>query len=241
MEPHPELCRVNKTLTTLHDRLQDKLESGILPRDLESFASDYFLDQQSQPAFPGYNGYEHVLSVAVNDEVAHVPPVQRRPFRTGDLVTIDCAARLNGWHADLARTHAVQPAPPGIRSLASAPDRALDEVSPIVQGGASVEDISRAIYKYGRSRGLGVVTFVGGHAIGKQLHADPRIPNAPSGTEEILEPGTAVALEPIYTLGKDNVEVLEDGWTIRTENGTLSAHSENVLFLTEEHSQTLGY
>ncbi len=239
-DDHP-FRRVNAVLQMLHDRIESMLTPGVPASRVDDVSDEFLRDQGVEAAFPGYNGYRHTISLCRNEEVVHSPPAENKVLRDGDLVTVDCAARLEGWFGDLARSTVVGEGRPGLRALARAPGDAVREGLDRLRPGTPVAEFSRHVQQFGRSRGFGIVTEFGGHGIGRSLHQPPTVPNAPVDSDDaVFREGMAVAVEPIYTLGGGAVRIEPDGWTARTKDGSLCAHSETVVHLTEDGPEILA-
>jgi methionyl aminopeptidase len=178
----------------------------------------------SNPPFPG------VICASVNDEVVHGIPSPRRRLADGDLVSIDIGCIVDGWHADCARTWIVGDVPREVRDLVDATRRGMEAGIAAAVPGNRLGDVGHAIETVAHERGYGIVRPFVGHGIGRAMHEEPQVPNyGRPGTGMLIEAGMCFAIEPMFNLGGDDVFVEDDGWTVRTSDGGLSAHFENTI------------
>lgn len=208
---------------------------GATTRDLDAVAEKVIRDAGARPSFLGYHGYPATLCVSVNDEVVHGIPGSRT-IGDGDVVSIDCGAIVRGYHADAALTVCVGNVPDAVRRMVSVCSDALDAGLAAVRAGGRVSDIGAAVESFVRPHGYGLVEEYTGHGIGRALHEDPSVPNvAPRGPGRgaRLQPGIVLAIEPMLTLGSPRVDVLDDDWTVVTQDGSMAAHFEHTIALTE--------
>ena len=214
---------------------RDVLAPGVTTRDLDAAAEKVIRDAGARPSFLGYHGFPATLCVSVNDEVVHGIPGSR-VIQDGDVVSIDCGAIVRGYHADSAVTVCVGDVPQDVRAMVDVCEESLRRGLAAVRDGGRLSDIGAAIESYVRPFGYGLVEDYTGHGIGRALHEDPSVPNvAPKGPGRglKLQPGIVLAIEPMVTLGGRRVEVLDDDWTVVTEDGKPAAHFEHTVALTE--------
>ena len=222
--------------------IRDQARVGVTTADLDKAAEDLIRSKGATPSFLGYHGYTGSLCVSVNEEVVHGIPGPRT-LGLGDLVSIDCGAILDGWHGDAAISLIV-----GGREAGSAPDLALMDAteasmwagiaalavgSPLYDVGAAVED---CIVDAARADGLtyGIIEDYVGHGIGTEMHQDPQVPNyRVRDRGPIVRSGVTVAIEPMVTLGSAETDVLDDEWTVVTQDGSRAAHWENSVAVTD--------
>ena len=222
--------------------LRAEVRPGLTTGDLDTAAEDFIRSKNATPSFLGYHGYTASLCVSVNDEVVHGIP-GRRALERGDLVSIDCGAILDGWHGDAAISLIV-----GGREAGSAHDLALMDAteasmwagiaalgvgSPLYDVGAAVED---CIVDAARVDGAtyGIIEDYVGHGIGTEMHQDPQVPNyRVRDRGPLVRSGVTVAIEPMVTLGSAETDVLDDGWTVVTQDGSRAAHWENTVAVTD--------
>lgn len=192
------------------------------------------------PNFLNYNGYPAAICVSVNDEVVHGIPSKHRIIREGDIVSLDAGLIYEGYHSDAARTHAVGEISPEAKKLIEVTRQSFFEGIKYAKAGHHLHEISKAIGDYAESFGYGVVRDLCGHGIGTSLHEDPQIPNFSQRSRGIrLQPGMTLAIEPMINIGRPEVRWLDDDWTVVTEDGSLSAHYENTILITEGEPEIL--
>jgi methionyl aminopeptidase len=221
----------------VHDVLEELARAvapGVTTAELDRLAADATRARGAAPAFLGYHGYPAALCISVNDEVVHGIP-SSRTLREGDLVGLDFGVVLDGWFGDAARTVPVgAPSEGAVRLMAAARDALAAGIAAARPGGR-VGDIGAAVQALVESRGFSVVRDFVGHGIGRRLHEPPHVPNfGRAGTGETLRPGMVLAIEPMVNAGAADVEVLDDGWTAVTADGSLSAHFEHTVAVTEK-------
>ena len=239
-----ESCKV---VAQLYQKLEKEIKPGMTTLELDQIAEKEMRRLGAIPAQKGYNpGVKGVprfpssICVSINDEVIHGIPSKYRIIKEGDIVSIDTVALKNGFHGDAARTFVIGKIPKETQRLIDVTKQAFFEGIKYAKPGNRVGDISHAIGEYVRSQGYSVVKEFQGHGIGKEMHEDPGIPNyGKAGRGLRLEPGMTLAVEPMVIQGKPNILELEDGWTIVTEDGSLAAHYENTILITEKEPKIL--
>jgi methionyl aminopeptidase len=207
---------------------------GITTGELDAIAEDHIRSRGAVPSFKGYHGFPGSLCVSVNDEVVHGIPGDR-VIDDGDVVSIDCGAIVDGWHGDAAVTVAVGDVPDEVRELIRVTEEARWHGIAAARLGGRVTDISHAVETYVRGQGsYGILEDYVGHGIGSEMHQPPNVPNyGRPGRGPRLVRGLALAVEPMVVLGSPDTRVLDDDWTVVTEDGRWAAHSENTFTLTE--------
>ena len=216
--------------------VREAVEPGVTTRDLDAVAEKVIRDAGAVPSFLGYHGYPATLCLSVNDEVVHGIPGDR-VIEHGDVVSIDCGAIVGGYHGDSAVTVCVGEVAPDVRQLVDVTREALARGLAAVRDGGRLSDIGAAIEAYVRPFGYGVVDEYTGHGIGRSLHEDPPVPNvAPKGPGRGLKltTGLVLAVEPMVTLGSKLVRLLEDDWTVVTQDGLPAAHFEHTIAITDD-------
>lgn len=219
-------------LDVLHDRIRPGVSTGELDQIAarmirEAGATSSFLGYGSNPPFPG------VICASINDEVVHGIPSPRRRLAEGDIVSIDIGCIVDGWHADCARTWSVGPVARELSDLIDTTRRGMEAGIQAAVPGNRLGDVGHAIESVAHERGYGIVRPFVGHGIGRAMHEDPQVPNyGRPGTGLLIEPGMCFAIEPMFNLGGDDVVVADDGWTVRTVDGSISAHFENTIAIT---------
>jgi len=212
--------------------LQDIITPGISTLDLDQEAETLILKLGGRPAFKGYNGFPRSICVSINEEVIHGIPKRSVKIREGDIVSLDVGVEYNGYYADSAVTVAVGKISPEIKRLLEVGKEALEIGVSYAKPGNHLSDISHAIESYVLANNMSVVKSFVGHGIGRKLHEEPQIPNfGPPGQGPILEPGFALAIEPMVNLGTEDVIILEDGWTVITKDRKPSCHFEHTIIV----------
>lgn len=239
-----EVCKV---VALTYQELEKKIKSGMSTWELDKIAENKMRSLGAIPAEKGYNiGIKGVppfpasLCVSINDEVIHGIPSKNRIIKEGDVVSIDTVALKNGYNGDAARTFIVGKVSKDAERLVQVTKQAFFEGIQYAKAGNRIGDVCHAIGEYVHSQGYSVIKEFQGHGIGKAMHEDPGIPNyGKAGRGVRLEPGMTLAIEPMVIAGKPNVLELEDGWTIVTEDGSLAAHYENTILITEKEPEIL--
>jgi methionyl aminopeptidase len=212
---------------------------GLTTLELDALAERNIRARGALPAFKGYRGFPNTLCASINEQVVHGIPSKRR-LKAGDIIGLDLGAKWEGYYGDAAVTVPVGEVPAGTECLLATAREALylgiKEVSP----GKHLSDISHAIQQHAETRGYGVVRAFVGHGIGTALHEEPQVPNfGPPGRGPRLKVGMVLAIEPMVNIGHADVEILDDGWTVVTADGQLSAHFEHTVAITDDGPQIL--
>ena len=222
------------------DLMQRTVKPGMTTGELDEIAEDHIRSRGAVPSFKGYHGFPASLCVSVNDEVVHGIPGDR-VIADGDVVSIDCGAIVEGWHGDAAVTVAVGEVPDDVRELIRVTEEAMWRGIAAASLGGRVTDISHAVETYVRSQGgYGILEDYVGHGIGSAMHQPPNVPNyGRPGRGPKLVRGLALAVEPMVVLGAPETRVLDDDWTVVTEDGSWAAHAENTFTLTPDGAWVL--
>ena len=230
-------------LAGILDVLRAEIRPGVSTADLDRIAERMMVDAGAVPSFKGYGSnppFPGVICASLNDEVVHGIPSPTRRLVEGDLVSIDIGCIVDGWHADCARSWAVGSVPAEVAELIDATRRGMEAGIAAAVAGNRLGDVGHAIESVAREHGYGIVRPFVGHGIGRAMHEEPQVPNyGRPGTGMLIEPGMCFAIEPMFNLGGDEVYVTDDGWTVRTVDGALSAHFENTIAVTENGPQRL--
>jgi methionyl aminopeptidase len=222
------------------DAVEKAVAPGATTDDLDAIAEAEIRRQGARPAFIGYRGYPKTLCTSVNDEVVHGIP-GRRVLREGDVVGIDCGAVFAGYFGDAARTVPVGKIAPDAAELLAVTRKALDAGIAAARPGGRVSDIGAAVEAVALVHGYGVVRDFVGHGVGTALHEEPQVPNyGPGGRGSQLKAGMVLAIEPMFNLGRAEVSVDPDGWTVRTRDHSTSAHFEYTIALEPQGAVILG-
>jgi methionyl aminopeptidase len=219
---------------------RESVRPGMTTDELDRLAEGFIRDHGAVPSFKGYHGFPKTLCVSVNDEIVHGIPGPRR-LESGDIVSIDCGAIVEGWHGDAAITVALGDVSNDVRQLLAVCERALWEGIGAAAVGGNVTDISHAVEMYVRDAGpYGIVEDYVGHGIGSSMHMAPNVPNVGvPGHGPRLVRGMALAVEPMLTLGGIETDLLQDDWTVVTRDKSLAAHFEHTFTLTREGTWVL--
>ena len=232
-----------RILAGILEVLRAELRPGVTTGYLDEIAERMIRDAGAVPSFKGYGSnppFPGSICASVNDEVVHGIPSPTRRLSDGDLVSIDIGCILDGWHADCARTWAIGRVPREVSELIDATRRGMEAGSAAAVPGNRIGDIGHAIESLAQRHGYGVVRPFVGHGIGQSMHEEPQVPNyGRAGTGLLIEAGMCFAIEPMYNLGGDEVFVEDDGWTVRTADGALSAHFENTVAVTDRGAEVL--
>ncbi|MDD5826343.1 MAG: type I methionyl aminopeptidase [Bacilli bacterium] len=235
-----ELMRKAGYLVSLtHQYLKPFIKAGITTKELDTLAERFIKEHDGIPTCKGYEGYPATLCVSVNDEVVHGIPGKRK-LKNGDIVSIDMVIGYHGYQGDAAWTYAVGDISEEKKYLMEHTEKALYEGIKQVKPGNHIGDISHAVETYATKYNLGVVKELVGHGIGTEMHEDPDVPNyGKAGTGPKLKPGMVICIEPMLNLGSASVGILDDDWTIVTEDGSSSAHYEHTVLVTEDGYEIL--
>ena len=239
-----EACKV---VALTYEKLEKEIKPGMTTYELDQIAEKTIRSLGAIPAQKGYDSgirgvpkFPASICVSINDEVIHGIPSKNRIIKNGDVVSIDTVALKDGFNGDAARTFIVGKSSKEAQRLVEVTKQAFFEGIKFAKPGYRIGDISHAIGEYVRSQGYSVVKEFQGHGIGREMHEDPGIPNyGKAGRGMKIEPGMTLAIEPMVIQGKPNILELDDGWTIITEDGSLAAHYENTILITEKEPKIL--
>ena len=232
-----ESCRL---LAIVHKEMEEAIRPGMSTKDIDILGDSLIRKLGCIPNFKNYNGYPASICVSVNDEVVHGIPHKNRILQEGDIVSLDAGLIYKGYHSDAARTHAVGQISPEAQRLIDATRESFFAGIKMAKQGNYLYDISNAIDASISRYGYGIVTDLVGHGIGTKLHEDPQIPNfAQRRKGPKLQAGMTLAVEPMINMGRPDVEWLDDDWTVVTEDGSLSAHYENTILITDGEPEIL--
>jgi len=232
-----ESCRL---LAIVHKELEESVRPGMSTKDIDIIGDNLIRKLGCVPNFMNYNGYPASICVSVNDEVVHGIPARERILQEGDIVSLDAGLIYQGYHSDAARTHGVGEISPEARALINVTRQSFFEGIKLAKAGNHLFDISNAIAAYVKPFGYGIVRELVGHGIGTSLHEDPQIPNFEQRRRGLkLQAGMTLAIEPMINMGRADVELLDDNWTVVTEDGSWSAHYENTVLITDGEPEIL--
>jgi len=237
------MAAAGRLVADVLDRLEAEVRPGVTTAELDALAEQLIRGAGATPSFIGVPGrlapFRHSLCVSIDDEVVHGVPGARR-IADGQIVSIDAGAIVDGWHGDAARTFIVGEVPEATRRLVETTRRAMQAGIAAAFPGGYLSDISGAIEDVANEAGYGIVRSFVGHGIGTQMHEEPQVTNyRASGRGRRLEPGLCLAIEPMLTLGSHEVRVTDDGWTVVTADGSLAAHWEHTIAITDQGPRIL--
>ncbi len=227
-------------LADVMDRLRASVRPGLSTLEIDQDVEALIVKRGARPAFKGYRGFPATVCVSINDEVVHGIPSARRKISEGDIVGLDLGCIVDGYHADCAFTLAVGAVAPAVQKLLDVTRESLDLAIKECWPGRRLSDVSHAVQSHVEAHGLSVVRAFVGHGIGRALHEEPQVPNfGDPGRGPQLRPGMALAIEPMVTMGSWEVKILDDGWTAVTRDGSLAAHFEHTVAVTEGEPEVL--
>jgi methionyl aminopeptidase len=233
--------RAGRVVAGALDRVRQMAAPGVSTGELDAAAEEFIGSRGAVPSFKGYRGFPATICASLNEEIVHGIP-GRRELAEGDLLKVDCGAIVDGYHADSAVTIAVGPVDEEAERLMRVTEACLKSGIAVVQAGARVSDISRAVQTTAEGAGFTVVTEYTGHGVGRALHEDPKVPNYVTRGRWINDPelqvGCTLAIEPMVNVGTSRTRVQDNGWTVVTRDGELSAHFEHTVAV-EEHGPVI--
>ncbi len=228
-----------------HAAMREALRPGISTAELDAIAARVIAEAGAKPAFLGYppgspHPYPATINASINHELVHGIPRPDRILQEGDIISLDCGTIYNGFVADSAWTYAIGEVSPAVRRLLEVTEQALWIGIQASQAGRDSSEVSKAIQRYVESQGYSVVREYTGHGVGRAMHEEPQIPNwwprrasAYGWRSVLLKPGMTYALEPMVNAGRPETRVLDDHWTVVTRDGSLCAHFEHTIAVTE--------
>ena len=234
-----QMRRAGRIVAEVLALVESELQPGVSTAHLDRIAEKYIRDAGAVPSFKGYHGYPASLCISIDDEVVHGIPGDR-VIREGQIVSIDAGAIYQGWHGDGARTFIIgEPDPEADRLVTTTRTAMMAGIAAALPGNR-IGDIAAAVEDIASGGGYGIVRQYVGHGIGTAMHEEPQVPNFRSGTRGMqLVPGICLAIEPMLTLGDPEVETRPDGWTVVTRDGSLAAHFEHTITITEQGPKIL--
>lgn len=234
------MTEAGRILAIVHDELGKVLRPGMTTLDIDRLGEEIIRSYDCIPSFLDYNGYPASICVSVNDEVVHGIPNGRRVLKDGDIVGLDAGVIYKGYHSDAARTHGIGEISREAEELIRVTRECFFEGIKYAKEGNHLFEISEAIGRHAEAHGYGVVRDLCGHGIGAKLHEAPEIPNYAVNRKGMkLRAGMTLAIEPMINMGSYQVEWLDDDWTVVTKDGSLSAHYENTVLITEGEPKLL--
>ena len=224
-----------RILTEVKALLLKLVRPGISTKEIDAEVETLILSRGAASAFKGYRGYPATVCTSINEEVVHGIPSPKRKLKDGDIIGLDLGCIVEGYYGDCAVTLPVGVVPARVQELIDVTRESLDKAIVQCRVGNRIGDISHAVQTHCESHGFGVVRAFVGHGIGRALHEEPQVPNfGDAGRGPALKAGMVLAIEPMVTMGSWEVQVLEDGWTAVTTDGSMAAHFEDTIAITED-------
>ena len=240
-----KMRRAGAVVGEILDLIEAEIAPGVSTAHLDAIAEAHIREAGAVPSFKGYPGinpdrpFPASVCISIDDEIVHGIPGDRT-IRTGQIVSVDAGAILDGWHGDAARTFYVGDPPPPVAALIDRTRRAMMAGIAAAVPGNHIEDISLAVEAVAREGRLGLIRQFVGHGIGTEMHEEPQVPNFRTGRPgRKLEAGLCLAIEPMFTLGGHDTRIQPDDWTVVTADGSLAAHFEHSIAVTENGPEIL--
>lgn len=231
--------RAGKIVADTLDALQEALEPGISTAELDAIAEKVIRDAGASPSFKGYRGFPASICASPNHVIVHGIPSTMK-LEEGDIISLDVGAFLDGFHADSAWTFPVGEVDPKAAELLKVTEASLDAALEQCRPGNRLGDVGFAVQNVAEPAGFSIVREYAGHGVGRALHEEPSIPNyGPAGRREVLAPGMTLAIEPMVNAGGPGTKTLADGWAVVTADGSLSAHFEHTVAITDKGHEVL--
>ena len=229
-------------LTKTLDLLEKSVKAGMSTKELDLMAENFILSHEGcTPGFKGYRGFTGSICTSLNEEAVHGIPSEKRIIKEGDIIGIDCGVYYKGLHTDACRTVIIGEVAPEVRNFVKVTKESLQRGVKQIKPGGRIGDISAAIQETLERYDYGIVIDCTGHGVGHNLHEPPEIMNAgEKGTGEVMQPGMVLAIEPISAMGDGDIETADDDWTLYTVDGSLSAHFEQTVLVTETGYEILA-
>jgi methionyl aminopeptidase len=232
--------RAGHILADVVDVVRGSVRPGVSTLELDEEVEAFIRARGATPAFKGYRGFPATVCVSINEEVVHGIPSAHRRLKEGDIVGLDLGCIVEGYYADRAFTLPVGDVPPKVQALLDVTRRSLALAIEQCRPGRRLSDISHAVQRHVEGEGFSIVRAFVGHGIGRALHEDPQVPNfGEPGRGPALRRGMVLAIEPMVTMGSWEVRILDDGWTAVTRDGSLAAHFEHTIAITDGDPEVL--
>lgn len=223
----------------VHCAMKDAVKEGVTTKELDELAYKIIKENKADATFLGYHGFPGTICASVNEQVVHGIPSHDIILKKGDIVSIDVGATFKGFVGDSAWTYAVGEISEEKKLLLKATEESLFAGLEFMKSGEKLENVAGAIEDVAKSYNLGIVRQYGGHGVGRQMHEDPFVFNYRTNNTLILQKGMTIAIEPMINLGCDDVEVLDDKWTVVTKDKKASAHFEHTVHVTDNGPEIL--
>ena len=227
-------------VSEMHKYIKPFIKEGVTTLELDKLCEDFIVSHDAVPSCKGYEDFPCTLCTSVNEVVVHGIPNKNKKLKNGDIITIDVVIGYKGYQGDAAWTYAVGEIDDDKKYLMEHTEKALYEGLKQVKPGNRIGDISFAVQEYAEKHNLGIVRELCGHGIGKEMHEEPEVPNfGTPNTGARLKPGMVICIEPMLTFGHRNVWLLDDEWTVVTQDGKPAAHYEHTVLVTEDGYEIL--
>jgi methionyl aminopeptidase len=228
-----------KLAAEAHELLRGMLAPGVTTAQLDRAAHDFIVGRGGYPSFLGFNGFPGSICASINEELLHGIPGERALIE-GDSISIDIGVVLDGYQGDTARTWAVGTVSEDVKALIAATEACFWHAAPLLREGARLGDYAAAAQAFAEAHGYGVVRGYAGHGVGRKMHEDPEVPNwGRAGSGPLLRSGMTLAVEPMLALGSAETRVLDDDWTVVTDDGLPAAHFEHTIVVQGAHPVVL--
>ena len=236
-----KMREAGRLLSLVHDEMAKHVKPGVSTMELNRIGEDMIRSFGCIPSFLNYDGYPASICTSVNDRVVHGIPNKHDILKEGDIVSLDAGLIYQGYHSDAARTWMVGNVAPEVKKLVEVTQESFFVGIKLAKAGNHLYDISAAIEEYVNSYGFTCVRDLVGHGIGTSMHEDPQIPHFRQHRSGVkLQPGMTIAIEPMVNMGSWEVRILDDDWTVVTEDGSLSSHYENTILITDGEPEILS-
>ncbi len=229
-----------RILAGVVEMLGELVRPGLSTLEIDEEVEAFITRRGARPAFKGYRGFPATVCVSINEEIVHGITSAHRRLKEGDIVGLDLGCIVEGYYADCAVTVPIGEVPPAVQKLLDVTRESLELALAECRPGRRLGDVSHTVQRHVEAHGLSVVRAFVGHGIGRALHEDPQVPNfGEPGRGPVLRPGMVLAIEPMVTMGSWEVKILDDGWTAVTQDGSLAAHFEHTVAVTENGPDVL--
>ena len=223
----------------VHAAMKEAVKEGVTTKELDELAYKIIKENKADPTFLGYHGFPATICASVNEQVVHGFPSADVILKKGDIISIDVGATYKGFVGDSAWTYPVGEISDEKKMLLEATEKALFSGLEFMKSNEKLENVAGAIEDVAKSYNLGIVRQYGGHGVGREMHEDPFVFNYRTNNPLILQKGMVIAIEPMLNLGCDDVEVLDDNWTVVTKDKKTSAHFEHTVHVTDDGPEIL--
>lgn len=231
--------QAGNVVALVHAAMKEAVKEGITTKELDELAYKIIKENKADPTFLGYHGFPGTICASVNEQVVHGIPSENTVLKNGDIISIDVGATLKGFVGDSAWTYPVGEISEEKQMLLKATEESLFAGLEYMRSNERLENVSGAIEDVAKKYKLGIVRQYGGHGVGRQMHEDPFVFNYRTNNQLILQRGMTIAIEPMLNLGCDDVEVLEDDWTVVTKDKKASGHFEHTVHVTDDGPEIL--